>query len=105
VSVGDLPLRSSLPSFDQVARAFSFAAARAWNGLPFSVTSSVSLPVIRKNLNPTLPVIATFYYALYFHLVVFGGFMCVILIQIVYFIIRLYITLQYKGPIGQRNLK
>jgi hypothetical protein len=35
-------------------RAFSVAAARAWNGLPFSVTSSVSLPVFRKRLKTVL---------------------------------------------------
>jgi len=35
-------------------RAFSVAAARAWNSLPLSVTSSASLPVLRKHLKTVL---------------------------------------------------
>jgi len=35
-------------------RAFSVAAARAWNSLPLSVTSSASLPVFRNDLKTVL---------------------------------------------------
>jgi len=35
-------------------RAFSVAAAQAWNSLPLSVTSSASLPVFRKHLTTVL---------------------------------------------------
>jgi len=34
--------------------AFSVAAARAWNSLPLSVTSSASLPVFQKHLKTVL---------------------------------------------------
>jgi len=35
-------------------RALSVAAARAWNSLPLSVTSSASVPVVRKRLKTVL---------------------------------------------------
>jgi len=72
--------------------ALSVAAAWAWNSLPLLVTSSASLPVIRKLLKtvlftrsfPSQQHFSTFYIVTWFHYAVFSCFLLCVLVYSVF---------------------